>query len=76
MPSRNVKDSAGRTWACRQDDVERSTMAAMQPGQDVSILCTTASVIVPLRITIGWQWATMADNGLARIIEQQSPAPK
>jgi hypothetical protein len=76
MPSRNVKDSAGRTWACRQDDVDRSLMATMQPGQDVSVLCTTATVSAPLRITIGWQWTTMADNGLARIIEQRSPVPR
>ena len=76
MSSRNVKDSGGRSWACRQDDVNRSTLAPSTPGQDVSILCTTASVSVPLRLTVGWQWTTMADNGLARLIESASPVPK
>jgi hypothetical protein len=76
MPSRTVKDSAGRSWACRQDDVHLSTLTASAPGQDVSILCTTATVSVPLRLTVGWQWTTMADNGLARLIESKSPAPR
>jgi hypothetical protein len=51
-------------------------MTEPKPGQDVSILCTTATVYVPLRITVGWQWQTMSDNGLARLIEEQSPVPK
>lgn len=76
MHSRNVKDVGGRTWACREDDVQASSLTAATPGQDVSILCTTATVSVPLRLTVGWQWATMADNGLARLIEQKSPVPK
>lgn len=68
MPSRNVTDVGGRTWACRQDDA-----TVVKEGQDVSILCTTASVTVPLRLTVGWQWTTMADNGLARLITTASP---
>jgi hypothetical protein len=71
MSSRNVRDSSGRSWACRQDDA-----AAIREGQDVSILCTTASVHVPVRLTVGWQWIKMADNGLARLITDASPAPK
>ena len=74
MKSRNVKDSGGRVWACRQDDKEHAT--AEQQGRDVSILCTTASVFVPVRITVGWQWSTMAENGLARLITSASPVPK
>lgn len=74
MPSRSVTDVGGRTWACRQDDVVvPSTMAQ---GQDVSILCTTATVTVPIRLTVGWQWTQMADNGLARLIATASPVPK
>ena len=75
MTSRNVTDSTGRTWACRQDDIQHYTTKEAQ-GRDVSILCTTPSVHVPLRLTVGWQWLTMADNGLARIITEASPAPK
>lgn len=75
MASRNVTDSAGRVWACRQDDIQHYSTQEAQ-GRDVSVLCTTASVVVPLRITIGWQWHTMAENGLARIISEQSPPPK
>ena len=75
MSSRNVKDSAGRVWACREDDAAQRSAQEKQ-GRDVSILCTTASVIVPVRITVGWQWTTMADNGLARLIADASPVPK
>ena len=75
MASRTVTDSAGRVWACRQDDIQHY-LTQEQEGRDVSVLCTTASVTVPLRITIGWQWHTMAENGLARIISEKSPAPK
>ena len=74
MKSRSVKDSGGRVWACRQDDKEH--VNAEQQGRDVSILCTTASVFVPVRITVGWQWSTMAENGLARLITSASPVPK
>lgn len=73
MPSRNVTDTGGRTWACRQDDKEHGQP---QQGQDVSILCTTASVHVPIRLTVGWQWTKMADNGLARLIVDASPVPR
>jgi len=73
MPSRNVTDVSGRTWACRQDNLELSTM---RQGQDISILCTTATVTVPVRLTVGWQWTTMADNGLARLINDASPIPR
>jgi len=77
MSSRKVTDAEGRTWACRQDDASLNTAVAGKPaaGQDVSILCTTASVTVPLRLTVGWQWMTMADNGLARLISAAAPVP-
>ena len=73
MPSRSVTDQDGRVWACRSDDLEHGKGAQ---GQDVSILCTTATVIVPVRLTVGWQWMTIADNGLARLISTASPVPK
>ncbi|MGH7679463.1 MAG: hypothetical protein ACRENU_13415 [Gemmatimonadaceae bacterium] len=71
MNSRTVTDANGRSWACRQDDA-----SVVKIGQDVSILCTTPTVIVPVRMTIGWQWMTMADNGLARMIDNASPVPR
>ena len=71
MNSRTVIDTDGRSWACRQDDV-----SAVKEGQDVSILCTTATVTVPVRLSIGWQWMKMADNGLARLIATASPVPR
>lgn len=72
MASRSVTDTGGRVWACRQDNASH----VMKEGQDVSILCTTASVTVPLRLTVGWQWTQMADNGLARLITTASPVPR
>jgi hypothetical protein len=74
MLSRTVKDVAGRTWSCSQDDANKD--AVKKEGQDVSILCTTASVTTPLRLTVGWQWTKMADNGLARLITTASPVPR
>ncbi|HEU4996790.1 MAG TPA: hypothetical protein VFT29_18365 [Gemmatimonadaceae bacterium] len=71
MNSRTVVDVAGRKWACRQDDA-----SVVRQGQDVSILCTTASVAVPVRMTVGWEWMKMADNGLARLISVASPVPR
>jgi hypothetical protein len=73
MASRTVSDADGRVWACRVDD---SSQGKAAEGQDVSILCTTASVYIPVRLTVGWQWMTIADNGLARMISAASPAPK
>jgi hypothetical protein len=73
MSSRNVTDVDGRKWACRQDDPDHTPM---KEGQDVSILCTTATVTIPVRLTVGWQWTKMADNGLARMIADASPLPK
>ena len=71
MHSRNVTDATGRVWACRQDNNEHYTVT-QSAGRDVSILCTTPTVTVPLRLTVGWQWHTMAENGLARIISEAS----
>ena len=68
MNARKVKDTVGREWACRQDDA-----APPREGQDVGILCTTATVAVPLRLMVGWQWMKMAENGLARLIMAASP---
>lgn len=77
MAARSVKDSGGRTWACRQDDTSAMRGDAPQDqGKDVSILCTTETVTIPVRITVGWQWATMSENGLARLIAEASPVPK
>lgn len=73
MDSRNVKDVGGRSWACRQDDLAHGKPTE---GRDVSILCTTASVTIPVRLTVGWQWMKMAEGGLARMITDASPVPK
>jgi hypothetical protein len=70
MSSRNVQDMEGRVWACRADDLEHGKTPE---GRDVSILCTTASVTVPLRLTVGWQWMKISENGLGRMISDASP---
>ncbi|MEX2179436.1 MAG: hypothetical protein WD801_12050 [Gemmatimonadaceae bacterium] len=71
MSSRNVMDAGGRNWACNQDGA-----GTQSQGRDVSILCTTDSVTAPVRLSVGWQWMTMADNGLARMIANASPVPR
>ena len=76
MFSRNVVDAGGRTWACRQDDLRVIGQTTVTKGQDVSLLCTTASVAIPIRLRVSWEWNKMADSGLARLITAQSPVPK
>jgi hypothetical protein len=71
--SRNVTDSGKRVWACTQDgDIPVDAVA----GQDVGVSCITASVPEPVRLRLGWQWATMSDNGLARMIVLSAPVPR
>jgi hypothetical protein len=73
MASRNVQDADGRVWACRSDDLEHGKTPE---GRDISILCTTETVTVPVRLTVGWQWMTITENGLARMISDASPTPR
>ena len=69
MRSRKVTDLSGRVWACREDN---STTPG--PHADVSILCTTATVYIPVRLTVASQWMGMADTALALLITDASPA--
>jgi len=71
MTARSVVDADGRTWVCKPESA-----ASSAEGQDVRLLCTTPSVAGPVRLTVGWQWTKMADNGLARMIAAASPAPR
>jgi hypothetical protein len=66
--SRTVKDIEDRTWTC----TPQSGVDAGQ-GRDVVLSCVTDSVAAPVRLTVGWQWEKMADNGLARMIALASP---
>jgi hypothetical protein len=71
--ARNVTDTADRVWACTQDGIVPQTAVE---GQDVGVSCTTPSVAGPVHLKVGWQWAKMSDNGLARMITLASPAPR
>jgi hypothetical protein len=66
MSSRRVTDEEGRVWECKAE-----TEAA--PGCDVNVVCTTAGVRAPLRLRVSWQWAKMAEKGLARMIAAAAP---
>ena len=66
MSSRRVTDEEGRVWECKAE-----TEAA--PGCDVQLVCTTASLSDPLRVKVSWQWATIAEKGLARMIAAAAP---
>jgi hypothetical protein len=70
---RNVTDTGSRVWACTQDGVVPENAVE---GQDVGVTCTTPSVASPIRLKLGWQWAKMSDNGLARMITLASPIPR
>ena len=66
MSSRRVTDEEGRVWECKAE-----TEAA--PGCDVNLVCTTAGLRAPLRLRVSWQWAKMAEKGLARMIAAGAP---
>lgn len=66
MSSRRVTDDEGRVWECKAE-----TEAA--PGCDVNLVCTTASLSDPLRLKVSWQWAKIAEKGLARMITAAAP---
>ena len=68
MSSRRVQDEEGRVWECKAE-------GEAVPGKDVNLVCTTADVRTPLRLKVSWQWAKMADKGLARIIAAAAPQP-
>jgi hypothetical protein len=75
MADRTVTDSTGRTWTCATE-VAGAEGEATPQGRDVVLACVTPSVSEPVRITVGWQWESMAAPGLARLINQASPAPR
>ena len=66
MSSRRVTDEEGRVWECKAE-----TEAA--PGRDVNLVCTTATLPEPLRLKVSWQWANIAEKGLARMITAAAP---
>ena len=66
MSSRRVTDEEGRVWECRPETEEA-------PGCDVDLVCTTAGLSAPLRLKVSWQWATIAEKGLARMITAAAP---
>jgi hypothetical protein len=75
MANRSVTDTAGRTWTCALD-LDGPPRAEPARGRDVVLSCATPSVSKPVRVTVGWQWESMAAPGLARLINLASPAPR
>jgi hypothetical protein len=39
----------------------------------VNLICTTAGLRAPLRVKVSWQWAKIAEKGLARMIAAAAP---
>ena len=71
MADRTVTDAAGRTWTCTA-----APSGDGAQGQDVEITCVSTDVEEPVHLKVGWQWEKMAPNGLARLIANESPAPR
>lgn len=69
MTARKVTDEDGRVWECRAEE------DAAIPGRDVNLLCSTSGLKSPLRVKVSWQWAKMAEKGLARMIAAAMPVP-
>lgn len=76
MANRTVTDSAGRTWTCATVSSDAEGTASHQQGRDVVLSCATPSISEPVRITVGWHWEAMAENGFARLLTDASPAPR
>lgn len=78
MASRIVTDSGGRIWTCSSAPmgVEGEEHREPAQGRDIVLSCTTASVPNPVELTVGWQWERMAAPGLARLLNQASPAAR
>ena len=74
MMKRTVTDTNNRTWTCTAP--VSAGAAGTDHGRDVVLSCVTESVKAPVKVTIGWQWEKMSDNGLARMIELASPVPR
>ena len=66
MSLRRVTDEEGRVWECKPETAEA-------PGRDVSLVCTTSSMKAPLRVRVSWEWAKVAEKGLARMIAAAAP---
>lgn len=71
MTNRTVTDIEDRKWTI----TPQAGVDAAQ-GRDVVLTCSTESVAKPVRVTVGWQWEKMSDNGLARMIALAAPVPK
>lgn len=67
MTTRKVKDEDGRVWKCQAEDADAV------PGKDVNLLCRTTGVQDVIRVKVSWQWAKMAEKGLARLILSATP---
>ena len=39
----------------------------------MDLVCTTAGLHAPLRLKVSWQWTTIAEKGLARMITAAAP---
>jgi hypothetical protein len=76
MAERIVTDAAGRKWTCSPQHNKGDDAQVAGTGRDVTLSCTTDSVDGPVAVTVGWQWESMSDNGLARLISQASPPPR
>jgi hypothetical protein len=75
MTTRSVKDTAGRNWTCSTESKAAEANQSAQ-GRDIILSCATESVSEPVRVTVGWQWESMAAPGLARLITLASPVPR
>jgi len=75
MTERTITDQAGRTWTCTARAAGADD-ATTQQGRDVVLTCVSPSVPEPVDITVGWQWESMSENGLARLVSQASPVPR
>jgi len=49
---------------------------AERMGKDVTLTCSTPSISEPVVLTVGWQWESISENGLARMIALASPVPR
>jgi hypothetical protein len=66
MTQRIVVDTEGRSWTCTSEPAS-ADKSRIGLGGDFRLTCQAPDA-EPVNVTVGWQWESMSDKGLARII--------
>lgn len=75
MTQRIVVDTDGRSWTCTSEPAS-ADKSRVGLGGDFRLTCRNPDAADPVNVTVGWQWESMSDKGLARIIADAARPPR